>query len=172
MLHFPDNARKFLSYQQLSRHIPSSPSRITHSNSHRWSKSAVSRLFISFQTTILPLSLPVYQSLCFSANSLGGSDTPWLDQIWDQLYGLNSSRTHLYQHHSYLSSHSGPSPSSLPLLCSTSGLPLHRCSLSPRAVLSLSLSLSLLPRSLCKGLQVAVTGWVSNQGKLGKSSFP
>ena len=41
---------------------------------------------------------------------------------------------------------------------------------APFLPLSLSLSLSLIC-SLCKGLQVALAGWVSNQGKLGKSSL-
>lgn len=137
-------------------------------------------LSISFQTTILPLSLPVYDSLCFSANSLGGSDTPWLDQLWDQLHGQNSSRKHLHQHHSYLSSHSGPSPSSLPLLCSTSGLPLHRCPLFTKSgclffsPLSFSLSLSLShssplppPPVLC----VRVCRWPSLAGSVTRGNW-
>lgn len=79
----------------------------------------------------------------------------------------------------------------LPLRASSAafgGLPLHRCpffteigcpllplppSFPPSLAASLSASLSLsLSFALCvKGLQVALAGWVSIQGKLGKSSL-
>lgn len=151
-------------------------------NSLHLSTSIVLHLPIHIQTKgILPsiIASELAHSLCSSANSLAGCEAWRLDLLPFFLLLLGgveewpflSPTLHYLIHFSHVS---------LSLLRCIPG-PLYGCTFLSEVCLSLSFSHcnpvpppSLSPPlslSLCKGLQVALAGWVSNQGKLGKSSL-
>lgn len=126
--------------------------------------------------------LPIYDSLWFSAS---------IGRLWRMTTGSASfcklllkkgAPVLLHQHlfhtlsptvtPSYLSQPASSSPS-MHLRSFSPQMPtFHWDQLSfPASALSLAPSPSFSLQSLCKGLQVAFAGWVSNQGKLGKSSL-